>query len=99
MKSSDTACRAIRAASTESQVMKAVSEYVDSLAPGAVALLPVELISLGVSGAEEVIHSALHLVNSRMVGSEGSDADTLSDVVLVLSTAARRLAALAKNTA
>lgn len=99
MKSSDTACRAIRAASTESDVMRAVSNYLESLEPAALALLPSELTAIGLSHAEEVIHSALELAQSRIGRSAKTtpQARTLSDIVLVLSAAARRLATLANK--
>ena len=99
MTRSDSACRAIRAASTESEVVEAVSQYIRSLNAGAVALLPVGLLTIGLAHAEEVIHSALELVHAKMIHSKGTpEADTMSEVVLVLTTAARRFAALAKTT-
>lgn len=100
MKSSERACRDIRAASSESQVIQAVSDYLDTLQPGAVALLPAELKAMGLKQAEEVIHLALEIVHGQMGRAEGAaGADILNEIVLVLSTAARRLAVLASNTA
>jgi hypothetical protein len=99
MKSTDNAVRAIRAASTESQVLQAVSDYLKSLEPSAFALLPAELTAIGLSHAEEVIHSALQLARSRMARSPKARTGerTFADVVFVLSTAARRLATLASK--
>lgn len=100
MKSSDRACRTIRAATSESQVIQAVSEYLKSLHPTVVAIFPAELMAVGLQQAEEVIHSALDIVHRQIARSDlPAEADTLNEIVLVLSTAARRLAILAGNTA
>ena len=100
MKSSETACRAIRAAATESEVIQVVSDYIESLEPSTVALLPSELMAIGLSQAEEVIHSALQVVRGQVARSKRSpEGKRLRDIVQVLSTAAQRLAALAKKPA
>lgn len=100
MKSSDRACRNIRAASSESQVLQEVSDYLGSLQPAVVAIIPAELMAVGLQQAEEVIHSALEIVHRQIARRErAAEADTLNEMVLVLSTAARRLAVLARNTA
>ena len=100
MKKSDSACRAIRAATTETQVVNAVKEYLASLGPTELAFIPVELLAIGISEAEEIVQSALQLVNRELLGSHDAPAaGVLKDASLVLSTAAQRLAALAKDEA
>ncbi len=99
MKKSDSACRDIRAASTESQVVAAVRAYLASLDPAEVALVPTEIMAFNLSGAEEAVQAALHLVHAQMLGMrDATQYAMLSEVVLVFSTAARRLAVLAKDT-
>lgn len=100
MKSSDSACRAIRAASTEAEVMTAVRHYLSSLAPSRISLIPAEIVALGFSHAEEVIQAALQLVHREILEMrDGPEAVGLNEIALVFSTAAQRLAALAKDTA
>ena len=100
MKRGDSAVRAIRAASSESQVVEAVQAYLGSLEASEVAQLPEEVLTLGLRQAEEVIQSALALVHCEMLGvREAPGAALLNETALVLSTAAHRLAALAKDAA
>ena len=100
MKKSDAAVRAIRAAKAESQVVAAVQEYLASLGPAVIGILPAGILAVGLRQAEEVIQSALELVHEQMLGKEDSpQASLLNDVELVLSTAAKRLAVLARDTA
>ena len=100
MKKSDKACRAIGAASTETEVLAAVRDYLSSLEASEVAVLPAQLMALVLSGAEEVVQSALQLVHTEMLAAhDRPEAALLNQVTLVFSTAAKRLAALAKNTA
>jgi hypothetical protein len=100
MKKSDDAVRAIRAAKAESQVIAAVQEYLASLGPSALGVVPAEILAVGLRQAEEVIQSALEGVHEQMLGKEDSpQASLLNDLELVLSTAAKRLAVLARDTA
>ena len=96
MTRSEKACRAIRAATTESQVAGAVRAYLDSLGAADAARLPAEILTLGLTPAEELIQSALQTLHSR--GSKDkAKGGVLREASLVLETAARRLAALAKD--
>jgi hypothetical protein len=100
MKTSDTACRAIRAAKTESQVIAAVQEYLKTLDASQIAVLPAEIMAFGVRHAEEALHSALHMVHTEMLKlGETAASEVLTDVTLVFTTAAKRLAVLAKDPA
>jgi Protein of unknown function (DUF3606). len=92
MKKSDSACRAIRAANTEAQVVAAVREYLASLGPEEVAALPAQVMAFGLHQVEEVVHSALDLVHREMLAMrEGPESEVLAEVTLVFSTAAKRL--------
>jgi hypothetical protein len=100
MKKSDVACRDIRAARSESDVITAVRGYLDSLSAEEASVLPAELLARGISQAEELIQSALALVHDQMLGKHDSpDASLLNEIELVFSTAAKRLAVLARDTA
>ena len=96
MKDSRSTCRAIQTASTEQQVISVVREYLSSLSPAEVALMPAGLSALATSRAEEVVQSALQLVHHEMlVALDAPEAELIKDAVLVFSTAATRLATLA----
>jgi hypothetical protein len=98
MKRSDNAVLAIRNASRESQVVEAVQAYLASLDASELALLPEQIVTLALHQTEEVIQSALDLVHREMQGlREAPGAALLSETALVFSTAANRLAALAKD--
>jgi hypothetical protein len=100
MKKSDVACRAIRAARSESEVITAVRGYLESLSPDEASVLPAELLAKGIHQAEELIQSALALVHEQMLGKQDSpDASLLNEIELVFATAAKRLTALARDTA
>ena len=100
MKSSDVACRAIRAAKTEGQVISAVQEYLKSLDSAELALLPADILAFGVRHAEEALHAALHFVHGQMLQvGEGSATESMTEMTLVFTTAAKRLASLAKDPA
>jgi hypothetical protein len=99
MKKSDVAVRAIRTASTESHVIAAVRDYLATLDAHEVALVPAEIMAFGLAAAEEAIQSALYLVHTQMLRThEEVESAVLNDVTLVFSAAARRIAALAKDT-
>jgi hypothetical protein len=96
MMDSRAACLAIQAASSEKQVISAVREYLSSLSPAQIALLPASLAALGTSHVEEVVQSALQLVYHEMLAAlDSPEAAFLKDPVQVFSTAATRLATLA----
>ena len=100
MKKSEAACKKIRAASTESQVIAAVREYVGSLGAPEVAGLPVNVLSSCLVQTEEAVHSALQLVEDALgsVGVGKPDPGAADEMRLVLTTAARRLAAIGAKT-
>jgi hypothetical protein len=96
MKDPRSTCLAIQAASTEEQVIVVVREYLSSLSPDEIALLPKGLATLGTNHVEEVVQSAVQLAHHEMLAAlNESEAVLLKDAVLVFSTAATRLAALA----
>jgi hypothetical protein len=100
MKKGDSACRAINAAANESQVLAAVRDYLASLSAADVALMPAEVMALGLDQIEDLIQSALQLVHHQMMElREAPNAAVLNEAALVLSTAAKRLATLATDTA
>ena len=91
----DKACRAIRAARRESEVIAAVRDYIDALDSSAAAQLPAEILVMGLTPAEEVIQSALQSVQAGMNAEKGAKGGAGRDLVRVLTAAARRLADLA----
>jgi hypothetical protein len=94
------ACQAIRRASTEGQVMAAIREYLSSLTAAQLALLPAEVLEIGLSQAEDLVHSALQLVHGQVASKRnGEKIGLLEEVAEVLSTAAQRLAELATDPA
>ena len=98
MNDSRSTIRAIQAAATEEQVVAVVRDFLKSLSPSEAALMPAGLTALGVSHVEEVFQSALALVHREMGAAfDQPEAAVLKDASLVLSTAAQRLAILAKH--
>jgi hypothetical protein len=95
LKKSDIACRNIRAATNESEVIAAVREYLASLNPVEAALVPCQALASGLMQAEEMIHAALHLIDDAGKARKGSGADVIDETRLVFTAAAKRLAALA----
>ena len=91
----DKACRAIRAASRESEVIAAVRDYIDALDSSDAARLPAQILAMGLTPAEEVIQSALQSVQAGMKAGKGAKGDVGRDLIRVLTAAARRLADLA----
>jgi len=96
MTKSEKACRAIRKATSESEVIGAVRKYLDSLDTSDAALLPAEILVIGLAPAEELIQSALQTLDTHMKARK-SKSGILPETILVLTTAARRLAALAQD--
>lgn len=100
MTSSEKACRAIRSATNESEVVGAVRDYLESLDASDAGRLPAEILAIGLTPAEELIQSALQVLHNGMEQARAdSKANVLSEATLVFTTAARRLAALAKDSA
>ena len=99
MTRTEKACRAIRAATKESQVLAAVRDYLDSLEAADVARLPAQILVMGLTPAEELIQSALQALNDSMRDEGKNTGGAVNDAVLVFTTAAKRLAVLAENTA
>ena len=97
MTNSDKACRSIRAAKNETQVLAAVREYLDSLDAKDLATLPAELVVLGLTPAEELIQSALQALHGALPGSGAKASDVVKETTQVFTAAARRLAALAED--
>ena len=94
MSKTDAACKRIRAATTESQVMAAVREYLSSLGPRELAGIPLHVVSSSLVMTEESIHSAIQAFEDLLGAAGGVDPDAADGPRLVLTTAARRLAAL-----
>jgi hypothetical protein len=88
-------CVAIRAASTEAEVMSAVRDYLSSLSPDKVAILPPTLVTLGIDYAKDIAQAALELARHEALAvADAPQAAFLNDAATVLSTAAMRLAVL-----
>lgn len=96
---SDKACRAIRAANQESEVIAAVRDYLESLDASEAARLPAEILVMALTPAEELVQSALQALHSSMESSGEAKGGLLHEAAFVFTTAARRLATLAKDTA
>ena len=96
MSKTDIACRKIRAANTETQVIAVVREYLASLGPTDVAGIPLHVLSASLVHTEESIHSCIQAVEDAIAAVKGgtADADAVDGTRLVLTAAARRLAAL-----
>jgi hypothetical protein len=94
MTKSQKARSAIRSARNESQVIAAVRDYLDSLDASDAAVLPGELLALGLVPAEELIQTALHALHE--VSRADAKGGVARETALVFSAAARRLAALAQ---
>ena len=99
MSKSDVACRKIRAATTESQVIAAVREYLGSLGPADALGVPLHAVSSCLVHTEESIHSALQLVEDALAALQGGSAksDAAEGTRLVLTSAARKIATLNGN--
>ena len=96
MSNSDVACRKIRAASTETQVIAVVREYLASLGAADVAGIPLHVLSSSLVHTEESIHSCIQAVEDAIAAVQGakSNGNAARGTRLVLTAAARRLAAL-----
>ena len=96
MSKSDAACKKIRAATTETQVIAAVREYLSSLGPPELAGIPLHVVSSCLALTEESIHSALQAFEEALAAVPLGKANpkAAEGTRLVLTTAARRLASL-----
>ena len=92
----EVACRKIRAATTESQVVAAVRDYLASLGPPEALGIPLQVLSSCLVQTEESIHSAIQLFEDAIgaMREGGPDSNAAEGTRVVLSTAARRLAAI-----
>ena len=92
----EVACRKIRAANTESEVVRVVREYLASLGPAGVAGIPLHVLSSGLVHTEESIHSCIQAVEDAIAAVQGgsSNAGAVEGTRVVLTAAARRIAAL-----
>lgn len=73
--------------------MRAVRDYLQSLEPGAVAAIPVALLTLQVNSARDIAAAAVELArHEATMSAEEPSAALVKDVATVLSTAAMRLA-------
>ena len=88
-------CIAIRAASTEAEVIAQVRKYLSSLDAAKMALMPPTLLAVGVDHAKEIAQGALELASREVTEADASTGEFLRDAATVLSTAAMRLAMLA----
>ena len=96
MSKPEVACRKIRAANTETQVIGVVREYLGSLGPADIAGIPLDVLSSSLVHTEESIHSCIQAVEDAIAVVQGRkpNAKAAEGTRLVLTTAARRLAAL-----
>ena len=100
MTKSQKACRAVRSAKTGSQVINAVQQYLHSLNASDAAQLPKELLVVGLTPAEELIQSALQALHDCITQKgDAPKGGVVRETMLVFTTAARRLAILAKDPA
>lgn len=98
MTRSEKACRAIRAARKETEVIDALRRYLESLDAADARRLPAEILVLGLTPAEELVQSALQTLRDCMEqAQQDSRGSIVSEATLVFTTAARRLAALSKD--
>lgn len=97
MSKANATCKRIRAATTESQVMAAVREYLSSLGPPEVAGIPLHIVSTSLVMTEESLHTAIQAFEDALGAVGVGDGDAAEGTRVVLTTAARRLAALNGN--
>jgi hypothetical protein len=89
------ACTAIGAAYSEEQVVATVRLYVATLTPDEAAAMPKALKVLGLGRPESLVQAALHMVKHELnVALDVAEHARVSEAVVVLATATRRLALL-----
>jgi hypothetical protein len=95
----EVACRKIRAATTESQVIAAVRQYVATLEPSDLAGVSLHALKSCLVQGEETIHSALQMFEDAIGAAEGGKPDprAADGMRLVLTTAARRIASISRK--
>ncbi|HUQ28530.1 MAG TPA: hypothetical protein VM051_08055 [Usitatibacter sp.] len=73
--------------------MQAVRAYLESLEPGALAAIPVSLLTLQINHARDIAAAAVELArHEAMMPVDEPSAVLVKDIATVLSTAAMRLA-------
>jgi hypothetical protein len=88
-------CRAIREAESEGEVVRVLTEYLESLHPMAVAAIPANLLSLHLTQAKDIMGAAVILArHETKMAQETPEAAIVKDVSNVLTAAATRLAVL-----
>jgi hypothetical protein len=96
MTNASSTCTAIRTASTESEVVTLVRQYLATLSAEKTALVPPTLLALGINHAREIAQAAVEVASREALSaSDAPEAQFLKDVGMVLSTAAMRLVVLA----
>ena len=96
MKDSASTCLAIQAASSETQVISIVREYLSALGPEKTAFMPATVLNVGISYAKDIAQAALEIATREAdAAPDAPEAALLRDVGTVLSTAAMRLVVLA----
>ena len=89
-------CQAIRAASTEEEVIGAVRDYFGSLDHGDLAAIPANLLSLQINHARDIAAAAVEVArHEATIAHDAPEAALIKEVAMVLSTAAMRLAIIA----
>jgi hypothetical protein len=89
------ACRVIREAATEGEVVRALTEYLESLHPMAVAAIPANLLSLHLTHAKDIMGAAVILArHEAKMAHDTPESAIVKDVSSVLTAAATRLAVL-----
>jgi hypothetical protein len=93
------AVAAIHAASTEPEVISIVRTYLSSQTPEKVALIPGDVMALGINYAREVAQAAVEVARREaQAAADAPEVGFLREVGTVLSTAAMRLVVLATGT-
>ena len=96
MKDAPSACAAIQAASTEPEVISIVRAYLSSQSAEKVAMIPGDVMALGINYAKEVAQAALEVARREaQVAADAPEASFLRETGRVLATAAMRLVVLA----
>jgi len=96
VKDAPSACAAIGAASTESEVISIVRTYLASQSAEKAVMIPGDVVALGINHAREIAQAALEVARREaLIAADAPEASFLKDVGAVLSTAAMRLIVLA----
>ena len=88
-------CTAIGGAYSEEQVVSAVKHYVASLTPHEATSMPQAITALGLGHPQSLVQAALHVAQHGLHGRQDvAEHALIKDAVVVLATAAQRLALL-----